>query len=51
MPFGLAIVVAVIAVAAFSVAVERLLYVHLYGASELDQVLMTVASTSSSSQG
>jgi len=42
MPFGLAIVVAVIAVAAFSVAVERLLYVHLYGASELDQVLMTV---------
>jgi branched-chain amino acid transport system permease protein len=42
LPFGLAIVVAVIAVAAFSVAVERLLYVHLYGASELDQVLMTV---------
>jgi branched-chain amino acid transport system permease protein len=42
MPFGLAIVVAVIAVAAFSLAVERLLYVHLYGASELDQVLMTV---------
>jgi branched-chain amino acid transport system permease protein len=41
-PFGLAIVVAVIAVAAFSIAVERLLYVHLYGASELDQVLMTV---------
>jgi branched-chain amino acid transport system permease protein len=42
LPFGLAIVVAVIAVAAFSIAVERLLYVHLYGASELDQVLMTV---------
>jgi branched-chain amino acid transport system permease protein len=42
MPFGLAIVVAVIAVAAFSIAVERLLYVHLYGASELDQVLLTV---------
>ena len=42
LPFGLAIVVAVVAVAAFSVAVERLLYVHLYGASELDQVLMTV---------
>jgi len=38
MPFGLAIVVAVIAVAGFSTAVERLLYVHLYGASELDQV-------------
>ena len=41
-PFGLAIAIAVIAVAAFSIAVERLLYVHLYGASELDQVLMTV---------
>ena len=45
MPFGLAIVVAVIAVAAFSIAVERLLYVHLYGASELDQVLLTVGIT------
>jgi branched-chain amino acid transport system permease protein len=42
MPFGVAIVVAVIAVAAFSIVVERLLYVHLYGASELDQVLLTV---------
>jgi branched-chain amino acid transport system permease protein len=42
MPFGLAIVIAVIAVAAFSIVVERLLYVHLYGASELDQVLLTV---------
>jgi branched-chain amino acid transport system permease protein len=41
-PFGLAIVLAVVAVAAFSVGVERLLYVHLYGASELDQVLLTV---------
>jgi branched-chain amino acid transport system permease protein len=41
-PFGLAIAVAVFAVAAFSIAVERLLYVHLYGASELDQVLLTV---------
>jgi branched-chain amino acid transport system permease protein len=41
-PFGLAIVLAVVAVAAFSVVIERLLYVHLYGASELDQVLMTV---------
>ena len=41
-PFGLAIAVAVVAVAAFSIVVERLLYVHLYGASELDQVLMTV---------
>src|SRR4029453_291543 len=42
LPFGLAIVVAVIAVAAFSIAVERLLYVHLYGPSDLAQVLMTV---------
>jgi branched-chain amino acid transport system permease protein len=41
-PFGLAIVVAMIAVAAFSIVMERLLYVHLYGASELDQVLLTV---------
>lgn len=41
-PFGLAIVLAVVAVAAFSAVIERLLYVHLYGASELDQVLMTV---------
>ena len=41
-PFGLAIVLAVVAVAAFSVVIERLLYVHIYGASELDQVLMTV---------
>jgi branched-chain amino acid transport system permease protein len=41
-PFGLAILVAVAAVAAFSLVIERLLYVHLYGASELDQVLLTV---------
>ena len=41
-PFGVAIVLAVLAVGAFSIAVERLLYVHLYGASELDQVLLTV---------
>jgi len=41
-PFGVAIAVAVLAVAAFSLAVERVLYVHLYGASELDQVLLTV---------
>lgn len=42
LPFGVAIAVAVVAVGAFSIAVERLLYVHLYGASELDQVLLTV---------
>jgi branched-chain amino acid transport system permease protein len=41
-PFGAAIVIAILAVGAFSIAVERLLYVHLYGASELDQVLLTV---------
>jgi branched-chain amino acid transport system permease protein len=41
-PFGVAIAVAVLVVAAFSIAVERALYVHLYGASELDQVLLTV---------
>ena len=41
-PFGAAIAVAVLAVAVFSIAVERALYVHLYGASELDQVLLTV---------
>ena len=41
-PFGAAIAIAVLAVAALSVAVERVLYVHLYGASELDQVLLTV---------
>ncbi|MGZ5907841.1 MAG: branched-chain amino acid ABC transporter permease [Reyranella sp.] len=41
-PFGPAIVLSVLAVGAFSIAVERLLYVYLYGASELDQVLLTV---------
>ena len=41
-PFGAAIAIAVLAVGVFSIAVERLLYVHLYGASELDQVLLTV---------
>src|SRR5882757_2774770 len=41
-PFGAAIAIAVLAVAVFSIAVERVLYVHLYGATELDQVLLTV---------
>jgi branched-chain amino acid transport system permease protein len=41
-PFGAAIAIAVLAVALFSIAVERVLYVHLYDASELDQVLLTV---------
>lgn len=41
-PFLLAVPLAVVAVALFSVLVERLFYVHLYTASELDQVLLTV---------
>jgi branched-chain amino acid transport system permease protein len=41
-PFAAAIAIAVLAVGVLSIAVERLLYVHLYGASELDQVLLTV---------
>src|SRR5688572_14468435 len=40
--FWIAVPVAVLAVAALSVIVERLFYVHLYTASELDQVLMTI---------
>jgi branched-chain amino acid transport system permease protein len=40
--FPLAILIAVVAVAALSVIVERLFYVKLYGASDLDQVLMTI---------
>jgi branched-chain amino acid transport system permease protein len=42
MPFPLAIVVASLAVAIFSVAVERAFYVYLYTATELDQVLLTI---------
>ena len=41
-PFWFAVPLAVIAVALFSVLIERLFYVHLYTASELDQVLLTV---------
>lgn len=41
-PFGIAVLVAVFGVALFSVLVERLFYVHIYAASELDQVLLTV---------
>jgi branched-chain amino acid transport system permease protein len=40
-PFLAAVFIAVLAVAALSVVVERLCYVHLYEAGELDQVLMT----------
>jgi len=42
MPFPLAICSAVVAVAVLSLAVERLVYVYLYTASELDQVLVTI---------
>jgi branched-chain amino acid transport system permease protein len=41
-PFAAAIVIAVAATAALSAVIERLFYVHLYSASDLDQVLMTV---------
>ncbi len=42
MSFWIAVPVAVVAVAIFSVFVERLFYVYLYTATELDQVLLTV---------
>jgi branched-chain amino acid transport system permease protein len=41
-PFLLAIVLAALIVAGLSVILERLVYVHLYRASDLDQVLMTL---------
>jgi len=41
-PFAAAVAIAVAATAAISVVVERLFYVDLYRASDLDQVLMTV---------
>ena len=41
-PYGLALPAAVLAVAAFGVVAERLLYVHLYQRPQLDQVLATV---------
>jgi branched-chain amino acid transport system permease protein len=41
-PFPLAIAVGVVAVVVLSIVVEKVIYVHLYKASELDQVLMTV---------
>jgi branched-chain amino acid transport system permease protein len=40
--YALAVPAAVLAVAAFGVLTERLLYVHLYGRSDLDQVLVTI---------
>src|SRR5579863_3488833 len=42
LPFYLAVPVAMLAVAAFAVPLERFLYRPLYGADELDQVLMTM---------
>ncbi len=41
-PFGLALLLAFISVALISVALERTLYVRLYGAGELEQVLFTI---------
>ncbi|MGJ7546270.1 branched-chain amino acid ABC transporter permease [Variovorax sp. LT1R16] len=41
-PYALAVPAAVLAVAALGVAAERLLYVHLYKRSDLDQVLVTI---------
>ncbi|HSV83853.1 MAG TPA: branched-chain amino acid ABC transporter permease [Ramlibacter sp.] len=41
-PYAVAVPAAVLAVAAFGVAAERLLYVHLYQRSDLDQVLVTI---------
>ncbi|MBO9513161.1 MAG: branched-chain amino acid ABC transporter permease [Variovorax sp.] len=41
-PYALAVPAAVVAVALFGVAAERLLYVHLYRRSDLDQVLVTI---------
>jgi branched-chain amino acid transport system permease protein len=41
-PYAAAVPTAVIAVAAFGVMAERLLYVHLYKRSDLDQVLVTI---------
>lgn len=41
-PYAVAVPAAVVAVAALGVVMERLLYVHLYKRSELDQVLVTI---------
>ncbi len=44
-PFPLALVIAALVIGAVSVLFERTLYAGLYGASELDQVLMTIGLT------
>src|SRR5215469_9380365 len=41
-PFSLALAIAFVSMALLSVILERTLYAHLYGASELDQVLFTI---------
>lgn len=40
--YALAVPIAVVSVAAFGVLAERLVYVHLYSRSQLDQVLVTI---------
>jgi branched-chain amino acid transport system permease protein len=42
LPYLLALAVAVVLVALLGVALERAIFVHLYGAPDLDQVLMTL---------
>ena len=42
LPFFVSIACAVAAITVFSVLVERAFFVHLYGASELDQLLLTI---------
>ena len=41
-PYGVAVIVAILAVAVASIPIERIFYAKLYGASELDQVLLTI---------
>jgi branched-chain amino acid transport system permease protein len=41
-PYALAVPAAVLAVAVFGVVMERLVYVHLYRRSDLDQVIVTI---------
>lgn len=41
-PFWIALIVAVLGTAALGVVVERVIFIGLYGASDLDQVLITV---------
>jgi branched-chain amino acid transport system permease protein len=42
LPFGVALAVAILATAALGVLLERVVFTGLYGASDLDQVLITV---------